>query len=356
MRHNNVKAIPAQYERAVHKDLQGTIIEEHYSVNNYINAARDFVTDQAVSANEIGRDPIKGEAIVKPCHIYLPAGYDPQDKNKRYNVLYLLHGVGGDHYEWLRGGGTADGNYVLCNVLDNLIANGDIDPLIVVFPNGRSTHDWSDASFNFAGTNLLGFYYFDYELRHDLIPFIESKYNTYANIADTSVDQIAYNRAHRAIAGLSMGGMQVLNLILGGYRCDTTVEIEENGDRRTGLGATVAVPGMQDLFSYTGAFSNAPTSSEGKILGASVKASDHRLHLLYMTCGDKDEISISCYENSIEGLVDSAGEGIDELNPILIHGGVHDFKVWNHGADNFLRLVFQQPEAGSKPSVIKMAL
>ncbi|MRH45180.1 esterase, partial [Aquibacillus halophilus] len=105
---------------------------------------------------------------------------------KKYNVLYLLHGVGGNHNEWLTGSGEADGNYVICNILDNLIANGDINPVIVVFPNGRSSHDWTDQSFNSEGTNMLGFYYFDYELRYDLVPFIESTYNTYANIEDTS--------------------------------------------------------------------------------------------------------------------------------------------------------------------------
>src|SRR5690606_7771064 len=112
----------------------------------------------------------------------------------RYPVLYLLHGVGGDHFEWLNGSRTEDDRPVICNVIDHLIARGEMEPAIVVFPNGRASHAWGDASFNFAGTNMLGFYYFDYELRHDLIPFIEGKYHTRANIRDTSPEGVAYNR------------------------------------------------------------------------------------------------------------------------------------------------------------------
>jgi enterochelin esterase-like enzyme len=58
--------------------------------------------------------------------IYLPPGYD---KNKKYPVLYLLHGIGGDEYEWLHGGHPDI-------ILDNLYAEKKIKPMIVVLPNG----------------------------------------------------------------------------------------------------------------------------------------------------------------------------------------------------------------------------
>ena len=133
------------------------------------------MTNQNISSQEVGRETVEGAAIIKKCNVYLPVGYNEDDKDTKYNVLYLLHGVGGNRYEWLDGSGNVDGNFVICNIFDNLIANGDIDPLIIVFPDGRSAHDWTDDSFNAEGTNMLGFYYFDYELRYDLIPFIESK-------------------------------------------------------------------------------------------------------------------------------------------------------------------------------------
>ena len=205
MKNVDVEDLPDGHQRALNKELRGTVHEVSYLVGNYINQSRQLVTAQSVDASEAGRETVNEGSIVKKCNIYLPAGYDKQDRQARYNVLYLLHGVTGDHYDWLGSNGEADGNFIICNIVDNLIANGDIDPLIIVFPNGRSAYDWTDRSFNFAGTNMLGFYYFDYEMRNDLIPFIESEYRTLADFKDTSPAGIKHNRNHRAIAGLSMG-------------------------------------------------------------------------------------------------------------------------------------------------------
>jgi S-formylglutathione hydrolase FrmB len=340
MEERQAKDIPAGALRAAAKEHQGTLAEVAYPVRHYINASRQLVTDRRIGAEEAGRETVRGEAIVKTCNVYLPAGYD-REPGRRYNVLYLLHGVGGDEYEWLRGSGEADGRHVICNLLDHLIAEGEIEPLIAVFPNGRSAHDYADRSFNAEGTNMLGFYYFDYELRYDLIPFIESNYRTNANIADTSAAGIAVSRRHRAIAGLSMGGMQVLNLVVGGYRCDSVAYTENRHNWRNGLDTTVRAPGMTDLFAYAGAFSNAPTSSEGRVLGESLAAAAHGLDLLYMTCGDRDEISFPVYAGAIRGLAEAAGDRLAGLVQVVIPGGVHDFGVWNHGAYNFARLAFR---------------
>lgn len=222
--------------------------------------------------------------------------------------------------------------------MDNLIANGDIDPVIVVMPNGRSSHNWTDRTFNSEGTNMLGFYYFDYELRYDLIPFIESSFKTYANIHESSPEAVEYNRAHRAIVGLSMGGMQALNLILGGFRCDSAMIAGTKNSWSNGLVATVPARGMTDLFAYVGSFSNAPTSSDGKLLGSSISLNGHRLQMLYMTCGDADNVSFNCYEQSIIGLKESAGEYLDAFYCVLIKNGIHDFNVWNNGVYHFTRL------------------
>lgn len=356
MKNVDVEAIPDGYERALNKELQGTVQEVSYQVRNYINQSRQLATAQNVDAREAGRETVNEGSILKKCNIYLPAGYDKQDRQTKYNVLYLLHGVGGDHYEWLSSNGKADGDFIICNIVDNLIANGDIDPLIIVFPNGRSTYDWMDRTFNSAGTNMLGFYYFDYEMRNDLIPFIESEYRTFADIKDTSPAGIKHNRKHRAIAGLSMGGMQALNLILGGYRCDSTQFTGNKNRWRNGLDTTVPAPGLGDLFGYVGAFSNAPTSSDGTVLGASIASSSHRLHLLYMTCGDADDVAIGSYANSIEGLTDAAGEHLDNFYQILIKDGAHDSNVWNNGAYNFFRLSFRNHEEHLKPNVVRTIL
>ncbi|WP_243641199.1 alpha/beta hydrolase [Xylanivirga thermophila] len=353
----DVTAVPAGYKRKVAKKFQGTVTEVSYRVANYINSSRQLVTDQNISYKDAGRETVEGDAIIKKCNVYLPAGYDKMDVDTRYDVLYLLHGVGGNCYEWLYGSGKCDGNYIICNILDNLIADGHIDPIIVVFPNGRSAYNWGDCSFNAVGTNMLGFYYFDYELRYDLIPFIESEYNTYANIEDRSSERIVYNRLHRAIAGLSMGGMQSLNLGLGGYRCDSTDYTGTMSPWGNGLDTTVRAPGMVDLFAYVGSFSNAPTSSDGKVLGEKIASYEHGLNLLYITCGDADQIAYqSGYTKTINDLMETSGNNLRAYYQVLIRDGVHDFNVWNNGAYNFIRLSFGKRVGYFKPNFVKMTL
>jgi Predicted esterase len=341
MKRLNRTGIPDAYLSTAADGKQGQVREVVYPVKHYINSSRQLVTEREIDAGEAGRVTVSGAAIQKSCSVYLPAGYEQSDLHTRYHVLYLLHGVGGDEYEWLRGSGIEDGKYLLCNLLDNLIAGGDIDPLIVVMPNGRSSHDWTDCTFNPEGTNMLGFYYFDYELRYDLIPFIESTFNTYANIRESAPKMVEYSRMHRAIAGLSMGGMQTLNLILGGYRCDSAAIAGMESVWKNGLTETVPAQGMTDLFAYVGAFSNAPTSSNGRFLGSSIALSGNRLKLLYMTCGDADDISLDCYEQSSDGLVDVAGDYLDEHYQVTIKDGVHDFNVWYNGAYHFIQKINQ---------------
>jgi S-formylglutathione hydrolase FrmB len=356
MKFYEAEVLPVEYKRAAKDTQQGTLEDISYSVGNYINQSRQLVTSQIINGKEAGRETISGAPITKKCCVYLPAGYDNKDKEVKYDVLYLLHGVGGSREEWLSGNGKTDGNYTICNIFDNLIANGDIKPLIVVFPEGRSACDWEDTSFNPEGTNLLGFYYFDYELRYDLIPYIEENYNTYARIQDRSLKAIDYNRMHRAIGGLSMGGMQTLNLGIGGYRFDSVVFTGGESGWKNGLTATVPAPGMLDLFAYAGAFSNAPTSSEGKILGDSIKAGP-KLHLLYMTCGDADEVAYGAgYITAVKGLKDTAGDNLGDYCRILIKDGVHDFAVWNNGAYNFSRLAFENQIEHKEPYNIEKVL
>jgi hypothetical protein len=67
----------------------------------------------------------RGSRILDQCNVYLPATYDENDQDTKYDILYLLHGVGGKRYEWLHGSGTSGGN-IICNIFDHLIANGEI--------------------------------------------------------------------------------------------------------------------------------------------------------------------------------------------------------------------------------------
>jgi enterochelin esterase-like enzyme len=140
--------------------------------------------------------------------VYTPPGYST---NRKYPVLILLHGIGGNDLEWTKAC-HAD------NIMDNLLAEGKLQPMVVVFPNGNSSVT-ADAGGAFpgegagargaqapqgAGRGRGGFESwgtpFENDLLNDIIPYIESHYSVYTD------------REHRALAGLSMGGGQTLNI------------------------------------------------------------------------------------------------------------------------------------------------
>ncbi len=122
--------------------------------------------------------------------IYTPPGYE--SSNEKYPVLYLLHGAGGDEEAWISLGRSAQ-------ILDNLIAQGKAQPMIMVMPNGNVIQDAA------PGEGSKGFYKPQFMIEKtmdgtyeanfmDIVKFVESNYRVKAD------------KAHRAIAGLSMGG------------------------------------------------------------------------------------------------------------------------------------------------------
>ena len=125
--------------------------------------------------------------IKRKARVYTPPGYA---KDKKFPVLYLLHGIGGDENEWARGGSPDV-------ILDNLYADKKATPMIVVMPNGRAAKDVTAR--DPIPKQSPAFAAFEKDLLIDLIPFIEQSYSVKAD------------RESRAIAGLSMGGGQALN-------------------------------------------------------------------------------------------------------------------------------------------------
>src|SRR6188768_3695907 len=119
---------------------------------------------------------------VRKVTVYTPPGFS---KNKKYPVLYLLHGIGGDEKEWLNGGTPQV-------ILDNLYAQGKVEPMIVVMPNGRAIKDDRAGGNMMAAEKVAGFATFEKDLLNDLIPHIQKNYPVLAD------------REHRAVAGLSM--------------------------------------------------------------------------------------------------------------------------------------------------------
>lgn len=157
------KAVPDKYRTETSK--QGSIVSLEYSADNLKN----------------GKD-------LKKMNVYLPCGYDAADKSKKYNVLYLMHG-GGENENLLFGGPGQ--NKELKKIIDNMIANGDIEPLIVVTPTFYGGKD---------DTAL-----FHEELMKDIVPMVETKYNTYTK--SSSLADLKASREHRAFGGFSMGSV-----------------------------------------------------------------------------------------------------------------------------------------------------
>ncbi len=217
--------------------------------------------------------------------IYTPPGYS---KKKKYPVLYLLHGIGGDEKEWLNGASPQ-------NILDNLYAEGKIEPMIVVMPNGRAMKDDRATGNIFDSEKVQAFATFEKDLLNDLIPYIQKKFPVY-----TDPD-------HRAIAGLSMGGGQSLNFGLGNL----------------------------DKFAWIGAFSAAPNTKTPQELLPNPEEARQKIKLLWISCGASDGL-ITFSKRTHDYLTKNNVPHIYRIEP-----GVHDFKVWKNGLYMFSQLIFK---------------
>jgi enterochelin esterase-like enzyme len=229
--------------------------------------------------------------VKRTARVYTPPGYT---KDKKYPVLYLLHGIGGDENEWPRGGAPDV-------ILDNLYADKKAVPMIVVMPNGRASKDLTAKSP--FGQQGPAFAAFEKDLLTDLIPFVEKTYSVKAD------------RASRAIAGLSMGGGQALNFGLNNL----------------------------DTFAWVGGFSSAPNTKPPADLIKDHAEAAKKLRLLYVACGDKDglfRISQGVHNMLDEKKVPHAYR--------VIPGGGHDFRVWKSDLYHFAQLIFREPEQEKK--------
>lgn len=132
-------------------------------------------------------------------YVYTPAGYE--NGRRRYPVLYLFHGAGGDEDAWTTMGRAAQ-------ILDNLISEGKARPMIVVMTNGNAPQSCAQNDLPLApvsGVEETASYFkyagkFEEHLVKDVVPFIEMHYRTLTGMNN------------RAIAGLSMGGGQTLTI------------------------------------------------------------------------------------------------------------------------------------------------
>ncbi len=183
--------------------------------------------------------------------VYTPPGYT---KDKKYPVLYLLHGAGDTETSWVKKGSASV-------IMDNLYADNKAVPMIVVMPNGFTNAPGTPQRGNPNATpeerrKAAGG--FEKDLLEDVIPFIESHYSVEADAN------------HRALAGLSMGGGQTMRI----------------------------GPMHPDKFAYLGVFSMGIMSRPGAPAGQGDPTSTYpdaetlnsKLKLFWVSCGDKDRL------------------------------------------------------------------
>ena len=224
-------------------------------------------------------------------YVYTPPGYDPTGKTA-YPVLYLLHGYSDDASGW-----TAVGRANV--ILDNLIAQGKVKPMIVVMPLGYGTMEiitlgW--GAWSHTDVRDKNFSKFREALLTEVMPKVESEY------------RVTSDRNSRAIAGLSMGGSESL---------------------LTGLNNL-------DKFAWVGAFSagGLPDLFEKDFPALDAKA-NQQLKVLWIACGTEDRL-ITPNRNLREWLKTKGVEHTDIETP-----GMHTWMVWRRNLAEFAGLLFR---------------
>jgi enterochelin esterase-like enzyme len=215
----------------------------------------------------------KAVGFDRPVCIYTPAGYDPAD-SKKYPVLYLIHGMTDTYETWFKVGKVN-------NILDNLIAKGLAEPMIVVMPYANPYPEMilrgQAKMYNPMDTQLT-----TKEFTESVVPFIEANYNVL-----TDAD-------NRAIAGFSLGGRQTLACGLGN----------------------------PDMFHYVCAFAPAifgPEISSNFENGTYAPAAEinEKMNLVWLSCGTSDFL----YQSSLQLEKNFKDRGIEHKT--MYPGGGH---------------------------------
>jgi enterochelin esterase-like enzyme len=245
----------------------------------------------------------------RPAQIYTPPGYT---KAKKYPVLYLIHGNAQNERAW-----TEQGRANV--ILDNLIADKKIVPMIVVFPNGATPGGYfapvpgvggapaTAAPAGGRGASIPAGSLFEIDLIKNLIPYVESRYST---LADPQ---------HRALAGLSAGGMQTKAI----------------------------APGNSDKFAYFAIFSGGNISPTVDV--TDLAAFKKNVKLVYMSFGSRESTAPRAggagglpagplgIQREAEALNKAGIKSIFYVSP----DSAHDFVSWNRSLYYFSQELFK---------------
>ncbi|WP_167607983.1 alpha/beta hydrolase-fold protein [Maribellus sediminis] len=207
--------------------------------------------------------------------VYTPPGYD-KNKSERYPVLYLQHGWGEDETAWMNQGRAN-------LIMDNLIAEGKIDPFIIVNTYGMTNE------IKFGGLRNFDITPFQTVLVDELIPYVDEHFRT---IPD---------QAHRAMAGLSMGGMETKDITLN----------------------------KPEVFSHYALLSGGVYAPED--------LKDHsNLKLVFISCGSKERPD--GVKNAVVALKDAGYNAVSYVS----EGTAHEFQTWRRSLYQLAPLLFKE--------------
>ena len=206
--------------------------------------------------------------------VYTPAEYDKNPK-KKYPVLYLQHGWGENEYAWSNQGHAG-------LIMDNLLAEGKAKPFIIVMTYGMT----NDAGFGTLGS--FNYKNFETVLVDELVPYVDSHFRTIAK------------KESRAMAGLSMGGMETKNI-------------------------TLARPEAFDFYGLLSGGTYAPADFEGKA----------KPKLIFTSCGSKE--NPDGVKKSVEDL---KAAGFNAYSYVS-EGTAHEFLTWRRSLKEMAQLLFK---------------
>ena len=184
---------PAQENNMMKNVALSKVPNGYYSAATQQGKLEEFTYD---TKDYVGN----GSAIQSSATVYLPYGYDQSDSSTRYNILYLQHGAYGNEHTWMYEYGDS-----FKNMIDHMIEDKLIPPLIIVMPYLPSGNEW------YHDTTPI---FYSGELKNDLMPAVEAHYHTYAE--NTSDAGFEASRSHRAFGGFSAGGTTTWRVFLEG--------------------------------------------------------------------------------------------------------------------------------------------
>lgn len=231
------------------------------------------------------------EGKPRRCYVYTPAEYET-NPNKQYPVLYLQHGMGEDERGWHQQG-------FMANIMDNAIASGRCKPMIVVMDNGNCSY--IHGAKRGEKRDEFGASFEDVMLK-DLMPYVEKTFRT------------KNDRDHRAMAGLSWGGHQTLQI--------TLKHLDLFSHIGTFSGALLMAPGQDIKQVYNGVFADADKFN-------------NQVHALFMGQGSEERMGT---EAMCKQLTDLGIHNTYYSSP----GTHHEWLTWRRCLNQFIPMLFNE--------------